>query len=119
MQVENELGITGDSRDRSPLAEAAWAKPVPNDLMAFLTKNKASLLPELQEVWGRNGYKTSGTWAEVFGDDARADEIFMAYFYAPGREPDHPGGQSRVEHPDVHKCVDIWGDRNAQSGDIS
>jgi hypothetical protein len=82
MQVENEPGITGDSRDRSPLAEAAWAKRVPNDLMAFLTKNRNSLLPELQEVWGRNGYKTSGSWAEVFGEDARADEIFMAYFYA-------------------------------------
>ena len=38
-------------------------------------------MPELQEIWGRNGYKTSGSWAEVFGDDARADEIFMAYFY--------------------------------------
>jgi hypothetical protein len=81
MQVENEVGVYGDSRDRSPLAEAAWAKPVPGDLMAYLTKNRESLLPELREVWGRNGYKTSGTWAEVFGADARADEIFMAYFY--------------------------------------
>jgi hypothetical protein len=34
------------------------------------------------EIWGRNGYKASGTWAEVFGNDARADEIFMAWFYA-------------------------------------
>ncbi|MEO8593977.1 MAG: DUF5597 domain-containing protein [Candidatus Solibacter sp.] len=80
MQVENEVGVTGDSRDRSPLAEAAWAKPVPADLMSYLTKNKAALLPEFQEIWARNGYKTSGSWPEVFGDDARADEIFMAYF---------------------------------------
>ena len=80
MQVENEAGVVGDSRDRSPLAEAAWAKPVPSDLMAYLTKNKAGLLPELQEVWGRNGYKTSGTWAQVFGDDGPAGEVFMAYF---------------------------------------
>ncbi len=29
MQVENEAGILGDSRDRSPAAEAAWAKPFP------------------------------------------------------------------------------------------
>jgi hypothetical protein len=80
MQVENEAGVVGDSRDRSPLAEAAWAKPVPGDLMAYLTKNKAGLLPELQEVWGRNRYRTSGTWAEVFGDDGPAGEVFMAYF---------------------------------------
>jgi len=80
MQVENEVGLTGDTRDRSPLAEAAWAKPVPADLMSYLTRNKAALLPELQEVWARNGYKTSGSWPEVFGEDERADEIFMAYF---------------------------------------
>jgi hypothetical protein len=34
MQVENEPGSLGDSRDRSPLSEAAWAKPVPPDLLA-------------------------------------------------------------------------------------
>ena len=82
MQVENEAGLLGDSRDRSPLAEAAWTKPVPADLMNYLTKNKAALLAEMQEVWGRNGFKTSGTWADVFGTDAWADEVFMAYHVA-------------------------------------
>ena len=79
MQVQNEAGSLGDSRDRSPLAEAAWAKPVPADLMTYFTKNKSKLLPEMQETWGRKGYKTSGTWAEVFGSDEWADEVFMAY----------------------------------------
>ncbi len=79
MQVENEAGSLGDSRDRSWLAEAAWAKPAPAGLMNYLMKNRAGLLPEMREVWGRNGYKTSGTWAEVFGNDAWADEVFMAY----------------------------------------
>ncbi len=80
MQVENEAGSLGDSRDRSPLAEAAWRQQVPVPLMNYFTKNKASLLPEMQQIWGRNGYRTSGTWAEVFGSDERADEIFMAYY---------------------------------------
>ncbi len=80
MQVENEAGSLGDSRDRSPLAEAAWKQQVPVALMNYFTRNKASLLPEVQQVWGRNGYKTSGTWAEVFGTDQRGDEIFMAYY---------------------------------------
>ncbi|MGC4055969.1 MAG: DUF5597 domain-containing protein [Paludibaculum sp.] len=79
MQVENEAGSLGDSRDRSPLAEAAWSQPVPSTLMDYLTKNRAALLPELLDVWKRNGYKTSGTWAEVFGSDEWADEVFMAY----------------------------------------
>ncbi|MGJ5817760.1 DUF5597 domain-containing protein [Paludibaculum fermentans] len=79
MQVENETGLLGDSRDRSPLAEAAWAKPVPAALMDHLVKNKASLLPETQKVWGANGYKASGTWSEVFGTDNFAEEAFMAW----------------------------------------
>jgi hypothetical protein len=80
MQVENEAGSLGDSRDRSPLAEAAWKDQVPATLMNYFTKNKASLLPEMQQVWSINGYKTSGTWAEVFGNDGWADEVFMAYY---------------------------------------
>jgi hypothetical protein len=79
MQVENESGLTGDSRDRSALAEAVWNKPVPAELMDYLQKNKDHLVSEVSAVWGRNGFKTSGTWPEVFGSDAYADEIFMAW----------------------------------------
>lgn len=82
MQVENEPGSFGDSRDRSPLAEAAWSKPVPRDLMNYLVEHKSKLLPELQEIWSRNGNPGDGTWAEVFGNDERADEIFMGYYSA-------------------------------------
>lgn len=80
MQVENETGLLLDSRDRSALAEAAWSAQVPAELMKYLQSHKQDLLPEMQEVWGRNGYKTSGTWAEVFGTDNHADEVFMAWY---------------------------------------
>lgn len=80
MQVENESGLLGDSRDRSPLAESAWGQAVPAELMNYLVRNKSALLPEMQEVWGRNGYKASGTWADVFGTDEWADEVFMAWY---------------------------------------
>jgi len=80
MQVENEMGSLGNSRDRSPMADAAWAGPVPADLMNSLTKHKDTLLPEMQELWGKNGYKTKGSWEEVFGNDEWADEAFMAYY---------------------------------------
>ena len=82
MQIENESGSLGSSRDHSEAAEAAWAKPVPADLMNYLIKNKATLLSEIQEVWGRNGSKASGTWSEVFGSDEWADEVFNAYYIA-------------------------------------
>jgi len=82
IQVDNEMGLLGDSRDRSPLADAAWEKEVPEGLINYFSKNKAALLPEMREVWGRNGYKTSGTWAEVFGKDEWAEEVFMAWNYS-------------------------------------
>ena len=82
IQVENEIGLLGDSRDRSPLADAAWAKPVPAELIKYFTEHKTTLLPEMQEVWARNGNKTSGTWAQVFGTDPWAEEVFMAWHYS-------------------------------------
>ena len=44
MQIDNEMGLLGDSRDRSKLADAAWVKPVPVELITYFTKNKATLL---------------------------------------------------------------------------
>jgi hypothetical protein len=82
MQVENETGKLHDSRDRSALAEAAWRSPVPPALMNYLSENRARLHPELTRVWGSNGFKTSGTWPEVFGAGLQADEIFMAWHIA-------------------------------------
>ena len=67
VQVENEVGLGGDSRDRSPLANAAFAKPVPAQLMDYIQKNKENLQPEFRKVWEAAGSKTSGTWEEVFG----------------------------------------------------
>ena len=36
IQVENEVGMQGDSRDRSPAANQAFAAPVPKELMDYL-----------------------------------------------------------------------------------
>ena len=94
MQVENEMGILGSVRDFSPAAQEAWEGQVPSDLMEYLSSHKGQLFPELERVWGENGYKMSGTWEEVFGtshttaEDILTDypyyteEIFQAYHYA-------------------------------------
>jgi beta-galactosidase GanA len=82
MHVENEVGMSGDSRDRSPGAEKAFAGPVPKELMDYLQKHKDTLLPEFRQVWEKAGFKTSGTWEEVFGKGAATDEIFMVWNYA-------------------------------------
>ena len=62
VQEENEIGIFGDSRDRSPLANKAFAAPVPAELMDYLQKHKDELNPDLRKVWEAAGFKTSGTW---------------------------------------------------------
>ena len=82
MHVENEVGMSGDSRDRSPGAERAFAGPVPKPLMDYLQKHKDTLIPEFRQVWEKGGFKTSGTWEEVFGKGAATDEIFMVWNYA-------------------------------------
>jgi hypothetical protein len=82
IQVENEVGVLGDSRDRCAEANEAFAKPAPQELMDYLQKHKDTLLPEFRKVWEATGFKTSGTWDEVFGQGTAADEIFMAWNYA-------------------------------------
>ncbi|MGD0007383.1 MAG: DUF5597 domain-containing protein [Terriglobia bacterium] len=73
MQVENEVGVLRDSRDRSPAANRAFAGPVPAELMNYLESHKDTLIPEFRAVWAANGYKKSGTWEEVFGPGKPAD----------------------------------------------
>lgn len=87
VQVENETGLLGDSRDASPAATAAFSKPVPGDLIDFLAAEWADLHPDLKanlpttdskEFTSRQGQN----WEAVFGKGPKTDEIFMAYHYA-------------------------------------
>jgi hypothetical protein len=82
VQLENEAGVLGDSRDRSPAANEAFAGPAPAELLEYLRKHRDTLLPEFRKVWEAAGSRTSGTWEEVFGQGLAADEIFMAWNYA-------------------------------------
>lgn len=82
MQIENEIGILGDSRDRSGEANRIFASAVPAELTQYLKAHREELDPDLKQVWDASGDKKSGTWPEVFGDSIRADEIFMAWHYA-------------------------------------
>ena len=82
VQVENEIGMIPDSRDRSPAADKLYGGPVPAELLSYLEKNKEALTPELRAAWGASGWKTRGTWEEVFGRGIATEEIFMAWYFA-------------------------------------
>lgn len=111
MQVENEMGLLdhfgrepygreisddpGNARrDFSVPANKAYNGPVPEELIDYLTKHKETLYPELYKVWKENGFKSSGTWEEVFGKSQLkhdlkdwkfysyyTEELFMAWNY--------------------------------------
>ena len=71
MQIENEIGMLESARDHSPLAEKAYRQPVPSALLKAIANS---------ELYTLNS--KLNTWAEVFGTDDYADEIFMAWHYA-------------------------------------
>ncbi len=82
VQVENEIGMIPDSRDRSDIADKLFSQPVPVELMNYLQQHKDNLIAEFPAVWAANGFKTHGTWEEVFGKGPGTDEIFMAWHFA-------------------------------------
>lgn len=103
MQVENEVGIldnlgkTPDNarRDFSEAANRAYESEVPIELINYLLEHKEHLFPELNKVWKENGFKTRGTWEEIFGKSKfrpdlndwkfysfYTEELFMAWNYA-------------------------------------
>lgn len=82
VQVENEVGILGPSRDHSPAAYAAWNSQVPQGLLTYLQAHKNALAPELLQLWASHEAGTTGTGAEVFGNTHAGQEVFMAWQYA-------------------------------------
>jgi hypothetical protein len=82
IQVENEIGMLPSARDYHSLANEAFQKPVPNELMQYLEKNKQKLVPEFLEIWKKNGFKSKGNWEEIFGKELHTDEIFMAWYFS-------------------------------------
>jgi len=105
VQVENEVGLLGDSRDRSVAAQEAWQKPVPQPLLDYLATHQESLLSPVKETWQAQGYQISGTWEEVFGKGPQADEIFMAWHYA--RYINNVANAGKEEYP-LPMLVNAW-----------
>ncbi|KZL71019.1 glycoside hydrolase [Colletotrichum tofieldiae] len=79
IQVENETGLLGDSRDRSRRANKAFAEPVPEDLLGHLNKKSADLHPKFKARFADPPASGSHSWDDIFGSGPSADEAFMAY----------------------------------------
>jgi hypothetical protein len=105
MQVENEVGVLGDSRDRSPAANQAFGGQVPKELMTYLQQHRDTLNPDLRRGWEAAGAKPSGTWEEAFGASAETDKIFMAWNYA--RYIQGVTAAGKAEYP-IPMYVNTW-----------
>jgi hypothetical protein len=99
VQVENEVGVIPQSRDHSEVANAAFSADVPQTLMSFVEKHRASLNPEFRAAWEEAGAKTRGTWQEVFGNAPLTDDLFMAWQYATYIERIAAAGKAEYRLP--------------------
>lgn len=96
VQVENEIGMIPEARDRAPAADAAFAGAVPAELLTYLQTHRDTLAPTLRDRWVAQGAKKSGTWTEVFGEGAPTAEIFSAWEF--GRYVDAVASAGRKEY---------------------
>ena len=105
MQIENEVGLHGHTRDYHPAAVSAFQSEVPASLIEYLKENKNGLLPEMKAAWESQGYRTSGSWEQVFGKGDYTDELFMAWNYASYIEAVAAAGKE--EYP-IPTFVNAW-----------
>ncbi len=82
IQIQNEAGIRFQPRDMSEAATKVYNASVPKELMDYLTSKRKTLHPAIISQWQKSGFRTAGTWPEVFGGYWEADEIFSAWHYA-------------------------------------
>jgi hypothetical protein len=82
VQVENEIGMLTEARERTAKADRAFEDEVPQELMKYLRAKKDSLVPELREYWSKSGFANRGNWEAVFGKGLATDELFQAWHYA-------------------------------------
>jgi len=106
IQVQNEVGLHGDTRDYHPAAVEDFNAPVPQALMDYLLAHDGpGLLPELQAAWDAAGHRTFGTWEQVFGRGDYTDELFMAWHYA--RYLDRVAAAGKAVYP-LPTFVNAW-----------
>jgi beta-galactosidase GanA len=109
VQVENETGLLGDSRDRSTMAQEVFQRGVPLELLRHLCAHEnlhprfkerfASRLADLEAFANLPEGKVYYTWETIFGPGTPADEAFMAYHISRYIETVASAGKARYALP--------------------
>ncbi|KAH6612993.1 glycoside hydrolase superfamily [Boeremia exigua] len=105
VQVENEVGLLGGSRDVSADAEARFQAAVPAALIEMIRTGWSHLHESFKQnlQFFRQELPLlkvgSASWVEVFGATNATDELFMAYHYALYVERVAKAGKAEYELP--------------------
>jgi hypothetical protein len=97
MQMQNEVGINSDTRDRGAAANVAYAGEVPVALLQYMTANEAKLSTHLTKVWSAAGRLHAGSWSQVFGAGPAGEDVFSAWAFA--RYMDEIAAAGKAVHP--------------------
>jgi hypothetical protein len=107
IQVENEIGLLGDSRDGSSTANKRFSELVPAELIEYLASKWDTLHPDFKsnlKAFKKLG-KSNGSWEDVFGKSKQTDELFMAYHYAI--YVNHVAAAGKKEYP-LPLYTNVW-----------
>ncbi|KAM0273936.1 hypothetical protein ACHAQH_008108 [Verticillium albo-atrum] len=109
VQVENETGLLGDSRDGSDAANKSFAGAAPQDLVQYLASDWDHLHGDLKQEnlthFNAMSAPKDGSWESVFGVSPKTDELFMAYHYA--RYLNEVAAAGKAEY-DIPLYTNVW-----------
>lgn len=103
IQVENEVGLLGDSRDRHPDSEKLFESPVPKDLLDHISTQYDTFTPYFRqnylELSSKHQFRAGANWSQAFGFGLHTDELFMAYHFAAYLEHVAAAGKAIYDMP--------------------
>ncbi|KAI4718013.1 beta-galactosidase [Aureobasidium sp. EXF-10727] len=119
VQVENEVGVLGDSRDRSAAAEEAFNAAMPADMIQFLNSDWSTKTPKFQANFKDIATKTFSqdmSWASLGGPAEKVGELFMAYHYAHYLE--HITSAGKTQYP-LPMYTNVWQNYADEDADMN
>jgi hypothetical protein len=108
VQVENETGLLGDSRDRSRIANEKFKQPVPKDVMLHLQENyEEKLHPLFKKRFPEFKSQSAGeaTWEQAFSKLIDAEEMFMADAFS--KYVGYVAAAGKAEYP-IPLYTNVW-----------
>jgi len=109
VQVENEVGLLGDSRDRSAGAQKVFDAGVNSDFVERVCGDwdnlNETIKGNLSRLVEQKGKASDLSWSKLLGDSLQTDEIFMAYHYALYIQ--HVASRGKAEY-DIPYYANAW-----------